>query len=208
MDRQYERAVDFLEDARRRFSGLWKCDCLLGVQLQLPMTYAQLGRLEDAKAETEEIVSTWEIANLTYYRILIGHHKRDEDLEHRLVALRKAGIPEWPLGFEGRPQDRLDGEEIKKLLFGKEWMGRSQVDFKVFAQRTSEDGEVLYVVRGKRLKGSASVEEDLLCYRFPETLMGRKICLPVYKNPDGTQNDRNQYVAPDAFDVHYFSVKQ
>ena len=61
---------------------------------------------------------------------------------------------------------------------------------------------------GKILKGIASVEGDMLCYRFPETLMGRKLCGPVYKNPDGTPDDRNEYVAADVFDVHQFSLKQ
>ena len=58
------------------------------------------------------------------------------------------------------------------------------------------------------MKGTASVEGDLLCYRFPETLMGRKICLPVYKNSGGTPDERNEYVAADVFDVHYFSIRQ
>jgi TolB-like protein/class 3 adenylate cyclase len=208
MDRQYERAIEFLEDAKARYSGGWECTCLVGVQLQLPMTYAQLGRLEDAKAEIDHMAKYWTTANLAYYRTLIDHHKRDEDLEHRLHALRKAGLPEWPLGFEGHPEDRLDGDALKRLVFGQQWIGRSQVNSKIFAQKTSEDGEVSYVGGGTRLKGTASVEGDMLCYRFPETLMGRKMCAPVYKNPDGTPDDRNEYVAADVFDVHYFSVKQ
>ena len=175
IDRQYERAIEFLEDAKARYSGGWECTCLVGVQLQLPMTYAQLGRLEDAKAEIDHMAKYWTTANLAYYRTLIDHHKRDEDLEHRLHALRKAGLPEWPLGFKGHPEDRLDGDALKRLVFGQQWIGRSQVNFKIFAQKTSEDGEVSYVSGGTRLKGTASVEGDMLCYRFPETLMGRKM---------------------------------
>jgi TolB-like protein/class 3 adenylate cyclase/cytochrome c-type biogenesis protein CcmH/NrfG len=208
MDRQYERAVNLLEDARTRFGGGWNCGCLRGVQLQLPLTYAQLGRLDDAKAETDNLLKYWRNGNLAYFRTLIAHHKRDEDLDHRLSALRKAGLPEWPLGFEGRPEDRLDGPAIEGLLFGKTWIGRSVDPPKLFVQKAAEDGQVNYTVRGRKLKGTASVEGDMLCYRFPETLMGRKLCGPVYKNPDGTPDDRNEYVAADVFDVHYFSVKQ
>jgi TolB-like protein/cytochrome c-type biogenesis protein CcmH/NrfG len=208
MDRQYERAVNLLEDARTRFGGGWNCGCLRGVQLQLPLTYAQLGRLDDAKAETDNILKYWPNGNLAYFRTLIAHHKRDEDLDHRLSALRKAGLPEWPLGFEGRLEDRLDGPAIEGLLFGKTWIGRSVDPPKLFVQKPTEDGQVNYTVRSRKLKGTASVEGDMLCYRFPETLMGRKLCGPVYKNPDGTPDDRNEYVAADVFDVHYFSVKQ
>ncbi len=38
--------------------------------------------------------------------------------------------------------------------------------------------------------------------------MGRKLCGYVYRNPDGTLEDGNEYVAADVFDVHEFSVKQ
>ena len=117
-DTPLSEAIEFLEDAKTRYSGGWECTCFVGVQLQLPMTYAQLGRLEDAKAEIDHMAKYWTTANLAYYRTLIDHHKRDEDLEHRLHALRKAGLPEWPLGFEGHPEDRLDGEEVEALVFG------------------------------------------------------------------------------------------
>ncbi len=165
-------------------------------------------RLDDARAEADNIFKYWASGNLAYFRALIAHHKRGEDLEHRLDALREAGLPEWPIGFEGRSEDRLDGDAIKTLVFGQHWIGRSRLNFKIFAQKTGEDGEVSYLVGGTRLKGTASVEGDMLCYRFPETLMGRKLCGPVYRNPDGTPEDRNEYVAADVFDVHDFSVKQ
>ncbi len=48
----------------------------------------------------------------------------------------------------------------------------------------------------------------MLTRDVPATLMGRKLCGYVYRNPDGTLEDRNEYVAADVFDVHEFSVKQ
>ena len=71
------------------------------------MTYAQLGRLGEAKAVVDEILKRAPYANLEHFRIREAHLKRKEDLEHRIDSLRKAGIPEWPFGYKGRPEDRL-----------------------------------------------------------------------------------------------------
>lgn len=38
--------------------------------------------------------------------------------------------------------------------------------------------------------------------------MGQEYCGYVYRNPDGTLEDRNEYVAADVFDVYQFSLKQ
>ena len=39
-------------------------------------------------------------------------------------------------------------------------------------------------------------------------LLGRKFCSPVYRNPGGSGETRNEYVYPDSTTVRYFSVAQ
>ena len=41
--------------------------------------------------------------------------RRVEDLNHHLEGLKAAGIPEWPFGFDGRPQDQVTGPALAAL---------------------------------------------------------------------------------------------
>ena len=125
-----------------------------------------------------------------------------------LNALRMAGIPEWPTGYGTTSWERLDEAAIKDLLFGRVWFGRSQNRYETFALIADKQGVVRYYDFGKYWDGTMSVEENMLCYRIPALLVGRKFCGPVYRNPAGTPEERNEYVAVDVFDVHHFSLKE
>ena len=60
----------------------------------LAATYAQLGQLEDAHAEAAEVLRInpkYSIGS-TQKRVFIL--KRAEDIEHTVIGLRKAGLPE------------------------------------------------------------------------------------------------------------------
>jgi hypothetical protein len=47
----------------------------------------------------------------------------------------------------------------------------------------------------------------MLCNETEMLLMGRKFCGYLYQNPDGTPEERDEYVYVSPFDVTYFSVK-
>jgi TolB-like protein/class 3 adenylate cyclase/Flp pilus assembly protein TadD len=206
MDGQYNKAIKAFQNYRDTRSGC--AECQLGASLQIAMTLAQLNRLDEANAEIKSVldVSAWR--NLGYTRLLYGYTKRKKDLDFRIDALRKAGLPEWPQGFSGSAGDRLKGPEIEALLFGKRWLGHSQIDLRAFAQKTDENSSVRYYLRGSTWDGTVSVEGDTICYRFSSVLLGRKACGHVYRNPDGNVEDTNEFVAVDAFDVHHFSPKE
>jgi TolB-like protein/Flp pilus assembly protein TadD len=207
MNGQYEGALDVLTKVRvarqRNFVG--------GERLFLAMTLAELGRLDEARSAAEKDMlnrsfSSW--MNLTFLRHLWAHHKRKDDLERVLIALRKAGFPEWPSGYDVGGWERLEGGDIEDLLFGHAWFGRDKNTFRTFAQRTNDQGDVVYHLKGHKWDGNVSLEDDRLCYQFPGLLLGRQFCGYLYRNPKGTPEDRNEYVLVDVFDVHYFSVKE
>jgi len=195
-NRQYEKAIGPLEKARDA-----------GVYLEtLAMAYAQLGRLDEARAEVDKILKTFPGANLAYYRVLHVHHKLEEDLDHRLGALRKAGVPEWPLGFEVRPEDRLDGSAIEALTFGRTWIGHSVINGAPFLQEISQDGKLAYRDTSNFVTGTAWVDGDTLCQQNEAFLIGRKNCGYVYRNADGTPEEKNEYVYVNVYAINYFSV--
>jgi adenylate cyclase len=61
--------------------------------LYLAPVYAQLGRLEEAKAEAAQVLRVNPGFTIESLKCLLVH-KDPKDLEHRLDGLRKAGLPE------------------------------------------------------------------------------------------------------------------
>ncbi len=200
MDRQYERATEQLEKAREAMPTN------AAVHEQLAMAYAQLGRLDEARAEVNEMLKKRPWVNLAYFQLFYAYHKRPEDLGHRIEALRKAGMPNWPFGYEGRAEDRLDRDAIKKVTFGRTLVGYSAADGVPFVKQIGEDGTVAYRDPSHSLTGFASVEGDMLCQQYSAFLIGRKYCSNLYRNPDGTPEGKNEYVIVTIFRIAYFSV--
>jgi adenylate cyclase len=203
MNGKYERALDVLLMAS---SGSYTG----GDRLFIAMTLAELGRLEEARSgvRNDFLVNTYyPWMNLAFLRHHWAHW-REEDLECLLDALRMAGMPEWPTGYDTTSWERLDEAAITALLFGRVWFGRNQNYYGAFVQRTGTSGDVVYGIFGRQWEGKVSVKGDSLCYQIPALLLSRKFCGTVYRNPDGSPEQRNEYVSVDVFDVHHFSLKE
>jgi adenylate cyclase len=205
MDGQYDRAIGRLLNAIEKVGGCPVCQG--GAHLQLAMTYARLDRMAEAKEEVRALLPSRKWVNVEYYRQLYSYHKRESDLDQRLEALSKAGIPQWPAGYEVSGAERLSKLELQELALGRTWFGRSQNKYETFAQKTAEDGELMYLQFGSKWNGTVSIDSDRLCYQIPALILGRKFCGYVYKNPQGTPENNNEYIAVDVFDVHHFSPR-
>ncbi|MEE9530407.1 MAG: tetratricopeptide repeat protein [Syntrophobacteria bacterium] len=199
--RQYERAIESLKRARDAMPTVFS------VREGLAVSYAQLDRLGEAKAEVDVLLKKWwPKMNLAYYRVILRHYKREEDRDHIVNALRKAGVPEWPFGYEGREEDRLAGSAIRALLFGRTRIGHDE-NRVPWSIEYSEDGKWVYREPSFVATGRAWVEGDMLCKETEMILMGRKFCGYLYQNPDGTPEERDEYVYVYPLNVTYFSVK-
>ena len=85
--RQYEQALAPLRAATNRFPTF------ITPRRHLAATYAQMGRLDEARAEVATIRKLDPSVCLATYRER-DDYERVEDLEHYLDGLRKAGLPE------------------------------------------------------------------------------------------------------------------
>jgi adenylate cyclase len=198
-NRRYEEALGALEKA---LEG--------GVEYfnTLAMTYAELGRLEEARAMVAEIHERDPRANLSYYRALYAsRHKRAVDLEQLIDALRKAGIPEWPMGYEARVEDRLDAATIETLVFGRTWVGHLSTSGRPFVQEFDKDGKVGFRDADSLLAGSAWVENGMLCVDFPARGVVRKSCGYLYRNPKGAPKGQNEYTHVGIESILTFSIR-
>jgi TolB-like protein/class 3 adenylate cyclase len=195
-NRRYDDAIGHLEKAR---------EAGMDYREELAMTYGMLGRLEEAKAVVENLYKTFPFANLAYFRVIYAHHKREEDLEHRIEAFRKAGVPEWPYGYRPRLEDRLDRDALEALTFGRTWEGHDSAGAR-FVQEFSEDGRVAFKGRASLLVGTARLEADMLCVRFPAALLDREDCGYVYRTPKDAPEGATEFVRVALGDIYYFSV--
>jgi adenylate cyclase len=194
MNHQYDKAIVPLVKAR---------EASLLAREYLAMTYAQLERPDDAKVQMDDLLKMIPGTSRSYYRVYYAHHKREEDRIHLLESLRKAGMPEWPFGYEGRVKDRLDGNSIKTLTFGRTWIGHNLAGIK-FIQEIGEDGKFAYRSVQSFITGVASVQGDMLCVKS-EDLMGRERCGYLYRNPGGTFEEKNEYVYVGVTALMFFS---
>lgn len=197
----------FRHDYDTAIALLSRADEYYKYQLWMAMTHAQLGRYEKARAEIESTYDDVPFANQAWYRTLFAHFARNEDLEHMMGALEKAGVPEWPFGFEPSTENRLDGPALRSITAGQTWTGS---DFRGnrFVQQFTDDGRVAFRGHSSLLTGNFDLQGNLLCVKYPGTLLGREDCGHVYRNPDGSPDQRNQYVRVSIGDVYYFSVAE
>ena len=147
MNHRYEEALKALRSA-----GL---DDLGDIGLEtLAMANARLGRMADARRAVEAILKRIPSQSVASLRVVYGHHQRQEDLDHRLSALRDAGLPEWSFSFSGRPEDRLDAAAIRALAMNKTWIGHLQNGAPFFMQLSS-NGD--FALRAQRIMVAGQV---------------------------------------------------
>jgi adenylate cyclase len=85
--KRYDEALPSLQEAARRNPAFYRN------QLNLAATYAELGRIEDARWAVDEILLINPDLSLATERET-NLYRYQSDLEHWLDALRKAGLPE------------------------------------------------------------------------------------------------------------------
>ncbi len=183
--RQYAEAIESLKKALRGSGRAWF------YLWHLAPAYAHLGRLDEAKVEVASLLQYVPFENLMRLR-RISLYKLEEDIEHYVAGFRKAGIPQLPYGYEGLAENKLTGERVRALLFGRTI---TAIDIKTFQQylfdRTS-DGRI--TVRGPwgSDSGTSDIEGDRVCDQL-QAYGTRKSCGFIYRNPKGTAEKKNEY---------------
>lgn len=194
---QYEKAIGPLEKGLEGGVEWWE---------DLAMTYAKLGRREEAKAMIDNVEQAFPGASLAYYRAA-SIFKRAEDLEHQLDALREAGLPEWPLGYEAPAGDRLDTASVEALTLGRTWVGKDLANGGAFVLEFGQDRAVAFRGSDSLVVGTAWVEDGMLCIDIPALGVARESCSYLYHNPKGTPEEQNEYVRLGLYEILTFSVR-
>jgi len=95
----------------------------------------------------------------------------------------------------------LDEEKIRKLFFSKKVAGSYTSVFNVhnfYIERT-KDGKATWTVPFNSLEhedfGRSWIEDDMLCDQWEIHFFGTKHCMSIFRNPEGTANRMNEYIA-------------
>jgi len=116
--------------------------------------------------------------------------------------MRDAGLPQWPFDFRGDKHDRLNGDDISRLVLGRTWQGRTEAGQWAFLQ-FSREGKTAFRTPTQIVTGTAFVDGDMLCEQSENVLLGRPRCGPVYRQNHGAGEPKYTYV--NALKVFHFS---
>ncbi|NIS70195.1 MAG: hypothetical protein GTO12_15015 [Proteobacteria bacterium] len=135
-------------------------------------------------------------------------------------GLLKAGLPGQPSGYcKVSQEDKLTGEEIRPLVFGRTLTGLSPLKGMEWRFHRTKDGEITYqetppyletwpfssMPPGKSASGKSWIEGDMLCDQWKYIFRGLKYHMAVYRNPEGTPEMKNQYLFVTDFGIFPWS---
>ncbi|UCE50862.1 MAG: adenylate/guanylate cyclase domain-containing protein [Desulfobacterales bacterium] len=185
--RQYEKAVSLLERALKRIPAP-------GQRLYpLVAAYAHLGRFKEAK-KAADVWAQMLGLKYTMYRFPF----KDPEVAERFVdGLIKAGYPALHSDYyKLHERNKLTGEEIGHLVVGQKVATSDGI-----VKRT-KDGNARYQgFLGKADSGKSWIKGDLLCDQWQERYGGYKNCYPVFRNPDGSRKNLDEYLSATDFGI-------
>jgi TolB-like protein/class 3 adenylate cyclase len=186
---QFEDAITSLERADpRQFHADAKSQRLF----LLAAAHAHLGHTaEAASAKTElEALAKERGREMTGLRAMnVLPFKQRDAIERLWTGLRKAGVLEFPFGYQSK--DQLTGEEVRSLVFGHELRGREIDTGEPYMRSTAPDGTAKMSIGSWSPSGVSQIVGDFLC-----TLWGTADtnCVAIFRNPVGTRERQNEYV--------------
>jgi tetratricopeptide (TPR) repeat protein len=157
----------------------------------LAAAHAHLGHTAEAasaKAELEALAKERGRGMTGLRAINVLPFKQRDAIERLWVGLRKAGVPEFPFGYQSK--DQLAGEEVRSLVFGHELRGRQIDTSEPYMRSTALDGAAKMSIGSWSPSGVSQIVGDFLC-----TLWSMDTnCVAIFRNPGGTRERQNEYV--------------
>ena len=129
--------------------------------------------------------------------------------EHFAEGYIKAGYQGEPSGFyKITAENRLTGEDIRELFFGRKVSGSNMVTGQLWWIERGEDGKATLRDGDKSDTGKSRIEEDMLCDQWDNLYESLKDCWVIYRNPEGTPEKNDEYLGAPGYGIYPFSVVQ
>jgi tetratricopeptide (TPR) repeat protein len=176
--------------------------------LTLAISYANTGRIEEARAMLDKGIKGWPPSMKNVRFMMTAFPFKDHQVMERFAeAFVKAGLPGEPSGFyKVSAENRLAGEELRKLFFGRKVSGSNMITGQQWWIERSEDGKATLRDGDKSDTGKSWIEEDMLCDRWDNLLENLKDCWVIYRNSEGTPEKNDEYLGAPGYGIYPFSL--
>jgi len=198
---QLEDSVAFIERSLTHMPEITYSFALLSA------AYAHLGRAQEAGAALGKFTKRYGRTNLL--KAMTGWRFNDPEVAGRLAnGLLMAGLPGEPSKYyKISNEHQLTGEEIKNLL-----LGRTESGFDPWTEKRcliDWPNEEKITMRGAYGydSGRSWIEGDMVCRRWQQD-MGMKFCGTVFRNPEGTHQELDEYIMVYDQGIWVFSVTE
>jgi TolB-like protein/class 3 adenylate cyclase len=200
----FEDAVETLEEARGRVLDD------PGILTFLIATYGFLGRATDSTSALAQLhglgnnaVIDWRLGT-TVLDVNIWPFKDPADIERLRAGLRLAGMPEFQDEWGLPRENRLIGDEIQDLVFGRTLQGRHPVSGMEFTVTRAVDGQ--FTADGLWSDtGVSHVVGNRLCSEWTKY---RPSCAVIYRNPNGSHDAGDAYLLIQRSGAYPFSITE
>jgi len=192
---QLEEAVSLIE------RGLKHNPEIYSFNLPLAAASIHLGLTKKA----QQAIFTWMRGHQYYYDLrkeMFFYPFKDLKVVEQLVeGLIKAGW-KWPSETTGyykiSEENRLAGEQIKSLVFGRKMAGTQGLiertkDGIAYCRQCFSKIQTGFAAPTFTDIGKSWIEDDMLCDQWQTRFQGQKICYPVFRNPEGKPENLDEY---------------
>jgi tetratricopeptide (TPR) repeat protein len=115
-------------------------------------------------------------------------------LDSVAAAFIKAGVPGNPTDYDRiLKENRLDGQEVKSLLFGRKITGISMITGKQFLWEFVKSGEWKFISGDFQNSGKSWVEGNVFFSQSEKLFGGIPYGSAIFRNPDGSRESKNEY---------------
>ena len=187
----FEKAISFLEKSYQLNPEM------LETARILTATYALLDHDEDTRRLVSKLHSEFPNQWLLSWNVRLFPFKAPQIVDKFVVGYLKSGLPRSPpyTYYKIFDKYRLTADQIRKLMFGRKVVGLEVGVGTGGLFERSLDGQANFrgFITGSD-NGKSWIEKDLLCDQWEERFGGHKICYPVFRNPEGTPENKDEYL--------------
>jgi tetratricopeptide (TPR) repeat protein len=172
----------------------------------LAAAYGNLGLEEKAVGAYETFSKAWTIRPTVEQAILFFPFSDAGILESLADGFEMAGAITFSRYAGGSSRylqlhsgTKLDGKEVKSLLFGRTIKGTDYWGGNGWSQVRTEDGKVTHtgfptiIFGANQHYGTSWIEDDRLCDRWPDVSEDFSLCFFIYRNPGSVRARGSEY---------------
>ena len=150
-----------------------------------------LGRMDDAAAAKKELeqLEAGPSAHRAMHNLPFD---RKADMDRMRDGLIKGGMPRYAVDL--RDEDRLNGEQIRSLVFGHTLHGKQTAPTEEsYFRETSPEGQARTTIGSSFSEtGTSTVNGDTLCTLWDSDV--EVTCLMFFRNPGGTAAQQDEFI--------------